>query len=674
MLTISINTLSQHNIKVKSKTSGQSILLRWSPDNYDLWMYSNMYGYIVERTTIIRDGKLLDNPETTRLTQTPVKPLPLEEWRELADADDYASIVAQAIYGKDFEVESNIDKKDISSIVNKSGEQSNRFSFALLGCDLSVETADAAGLYFKDKTVRKGEKYLYRVKSAIPQNIIKVNEGTVYTSLNSDELPSVNNLKIENKEYTVVLSWNLNFYQQIYNSYIIERSQDNGATYERINKNPIIGISNDKLGSNSIFKIDTLPDVTKNFVYRIKGIDSFSAIGPASDTVHARSILKLKVNPYFSVKESDDKEVFLKWEFPDSLNNSIRHFRLFRSVSSQKDYIILENRISKNKRDYTDKTPELNNYYMISAIDTSGFALNSYPVMVQLVDTVPPVAPVNIKGIINKKGKINLTWDKNSEKDIFGYNVFIARNRRDEYSKINNKPIKRNALIYNVNLKSLSDKIYFKINAVDKRQNSSELSEVYVMKVPDIRKPVSPQFRSIIQSGDSLNIKYIPSSSNDVDKHLLYRKISGKPDWELIKVFEDTLRRYSDKIVRNRVKVWYTLIAVDKSGLESPPSKPFSVFYENDVKPSEIGGIKIKVDKSSKLIHINWNKPSGADKVLLYKSTGSEEFVLYRTIAGDRDSFTDKYIYEGQTNSYCLVYELKSGVRSQKSEVVKIKL
>src|SRR5690554_4937478 len=60
-----------------------SIMLRWAPDNYRLWMIGNKYGYKVTRTCLIRDGVVVGNPVTELLTPMPLRPMPLLEWETL---------------------------------------------------------------------------------------------------------------------------------------------------------------------------------------------------------------------------------------------------------------------------------------------------------------------------------------------------------------------------------------------------------------------------------------------------------------------------------------------------------------------------------------------------------------------------------------------------------------
>src|SRR5690554_458341 len=131
-----------------------SVMLRWAPDSYRLWMIGNKYGYKITRTCLIRNGAVVDNPLTEEITPSALKPLELAEWEPMAEKDDYAGVAAEAIYGDGFEVDPG--SGGLMEIVNRSTEQENRYGFALLAADLSRDVALASGLMFVDKQAKKG--------------------------------------------------------------------------------------------------------------------------------------------------------------------------------------------------------------------------------------------------------------------------------------------------------------------------------------------------------------------------------------------------------------------------------------------------------------------------------------------------------------------------------------
>jgi hypothetical protein len=68
------------NVVARAKPSGQ-ILLRWVPGNETVWQQGNQSGYLIERTTLKRNGVLLGTPETVSLTPQPLKPATTVQWQ-----------------------------------------------------------------------------------------------------------------------------------------------------------------------------------------------------------------------------------------------------------------------------------------------------------------------------------------------------------------------------------------------------------------------------------------------------------------------------------------------------------------------------------------------------------------------------------------------------------------
>src|SRR6478736_7833724 len=97
------NTL-QSNLKVNARAQKDRILLRWAIDTPIEWQKAQKSGFIVNRFVIKRDGKMVNPPEKMVLTSAPLLADPLESWMELIQKDNYAAIIAQAIFGDSFDV------------------------------------------------------------------------------------------------------------------------------------------------------------------------------------------------------------------------------------------------------------------------------------------------------------------------------------------------------------------------------------------------------------------------------------------------------------------------------------------------------------------------------------------------------------------------------------------
>ncbi|MCX2682217.1 hypothetical protein OOZ15_19925, partial [Galbibacter sp. EGI 63066] len=172
-------TAAEARTVVMSRPQKQGrILLRWAVTTPMAWRKANRYGYQLKRYTVTRDGQTLSAPEEKDLGV--LLPRPLESWADLIERDDNAAVVAQALYGEQFEVEG---QDELSAIVNLSEEQQQRFSWALYAADQSFQAALMAGWGYEDTQVKENEKYLYKVTPLVPGDILRVEEGGVFTGL-----------------------------------------------------------------------------------------------------------------------------------------------------------------------------------------------------------------------------------------------------------------------------------------------------------------------------------------------------------------------------------------------------------------------------------------------------------------------------------------------------------
>ena len=66
-------------IQVITRSLEDRILLRWAVDQPYEWQQANTYGFLINRTTITRNGEPVIPMERKTLTSEPLKPRPLEE-------------------------------------------------------------------------------------------------------------------------------------------------------------------------------------------------------------------------------------------------------------------------------------------------------------------------------------------------------------------------------------------------------------------------------------------------------------------------------------------------------------------------------------------------------------------------------------------------------------------
>lgn len=666
-------------IKVQGKSTQRSIKLRWAPNTPTAWYFANQYGYTVERLTLSENNKMLSQPVKIILNKQPLKPAQQTFWEPHMDTDDYVAVAAQAIFGETFELTDNYSS-DVVKVVNKSREQESRFSFALFAADQSIKAAELSGLYIEDETITPSAKYLYRVYANVPSPVLKVDTGFVYVGLKDYQpLPRITDLKAEFEDRTVNLSWNATLVEKVYNSFWVERSDDGGKTFGKITTQPIINAyPGSTRKSKLIFKTDSIPSNDTQYYYRVLGVSTFGETGPASDTISGSGI---PVFAYSATVEThtitDDQRVSLTWSFPVKGSVTLKSFDLLRLDPKTKAYTLIKNNVDKNAREIFDESPHSSNYYVMRAWDRYGRSNNSFPYLVQLEDSIPPSAPTMLAGKIDTLGRVYINWDPNQEEDILGYSLYRSNFKSEEFTQVPGPVFTTNSYVDTIKLNNLTEKIYYKLRAIDKRFNPSRFSEVLALEKPDVIPPTPPVFKQIKRDTTGIFISWEKSGSEDVVQHLLYRKSNEEAEWTLVKaiLLPDTVSSYIDESVQHRSMYNYTLLAIDDDGLESPPASPLNMRWVDANPFPLIEKIFYKIDKQNKRIDLNWiYEQEDIEKFLVYKSRNGGPLVLYKSLVGSTREFVDEYTLSDSSIEYRVVAGFKTGERTRVSKALVVKI
>ncbi len=660
-------------IKVIARPLSDSIILRWAPTTPTAWEYANRYGYVVERVTLLRDQTVLEHPESIVLTPKPVKPLPLAEWESLANTNDYAAIAAQALYGETFELTENY-ASDIVQVVNKARELTSRFSFALFAADQSPTVAHASALHFTDTSARKNEKYVYRVYTPVPIAVLKIDTGYVYAGIaDYQELPVPIELSAKFSDRSVQLHWNGELFQDIFTSYLVERSDDEGQTFQQINQVPFVNTSQKATASAYIYKSDTLPENDRKFVYRVRGVTPFGEISPPSEMVEGVGMMTLKANPAIVGAEVIHDQINIRWEFDTTYQQAITGFQLLRSGQAQGPFDIVVSPIAADQREVIDAQPQIANYYKITAIGKSGDNKSSFPFLAQLVDSIPPETPIGLTGIMDSSGVVTLHWIPNREEDLLGYRVYRSNFADHEYTQITVNPTQDTVFYDTLTVKTLTKKVYYKITAVDQHYNPSGFSIPLSLSRPDVIPPVSPVFSSVKSSEEGIALTWVNSSSKDVMNHLLYRRKTSDTSWRLIALFDpdDTVQLYLDEETSSTHYYEYTMIAVDSSHLESTPCTPVSAKRIDRRIRKEVKEFYALAQPAEKQIALSWNyKPEGVERFLLYRTQEDQPISLYTSLPADQQQFSDRKLTINTYYRYRIKAVYKDGSHSSFSKEI----
>lgn len=626
-----------------------SILLRWAPADRETWQLGNRYGYVLTRYTLIRDGKLTDEMTATVLTPQALAPRPPAEW-ERYEADKYVSIAAECIFNRD----SQPTGGNPHLIARRYKEEQNRFAFALYAADQSVRVARLSGLYLSDKTAKKNEKYLYRVHIPIPATdslTALPDTASIFTGISEYQpLPAPLDLQAKWSDKKVELSWDILYLNHIYNSYIVEKSTDS-KRFVPLSDNAAVQLADEGITPQRAYKTDTLENNNAVYYYRVRGVNAFGETGPPSDTVVGKGRIPITTAPIITGNTViDNSKVELQWLYPENRNEYITGFKIYRSSKPDGTKEMIHQIKNSTARSFTDLKPELTNYYTVSVFDNTKEAISPLVTYAELLDSTPPAPPTKLTGNIDSTGHVLISWAHNTEKDIDGYRVYKANRPDFEFMLAHPAVIKDSFFADSVNIKTLDAKAYYKVRAIDLRQNQSAFSQLLTLDKPDLIPPVSPVIKGIEQE-KMLTVTWVNSTSSDVARHHVYRQTPDDTAYLPLAVVarsNDAHSFYTDKAVQSGKTYRYRIAAEDQSGLFSAPSKPM----QGTAASSSAEKILLKVQRLEDKARLRWTitADKAVKRVLIYRSVDDEPLRLLGNSASG--SFIDDDIASEKSYAY----------------------
>jgi uncharacterized protein len=666
-------------LQILARPLKDSILLRWAPTNFETWDLGNRYGYKLERFTLIRNDQLLSEPEFTQLPTDELQPLPLEKWESLIGVR-FAMIAAQAIYGDSFVLEAGEDLTPQKAF-DLAEEQQQRFSFALYAADMSPTVARASGLWFADKQAKANEMYLYRVILNLPDTLsIQSDTAFVFTGISDfTPLPKPYEFSVEFGDRIAFLSWNTFVHEDIYAAWIIERSGNNGRTYTTTKEDPFIPFTpSEQAFAEFAVTSDSLPDNTREYLYRIRGVNIFGESGPWSDIVRGRGKTTMDIAPNFYRYELVRGSVVLHWDFPPDENRSLAGFRILRSDRADGKYDALSSSVKPADRQYRDTRPIETAYYKVVAFRADQEERQSFPFLVQQTDSIPPARPVGLKGQADSTGIVYLSWTPNTDPDIYGYRIFWSASGRDEFSQITNEPVITNEFTDTVSMRDLNEHVFYKLFAVDQRQNRSEFSDVLRVTKPDLIPPSPPVFKGFSATSRGVEISWHNSSSSDAAVHIIYRS-EGTDDWEMVSEFPVRTNQRTGSFLDTGISkpgiVRYMLVAEDRSGNRSEPALSPDIMQQGRVDPGSIQLTRQSSDIRKGEIILGWSLPErGIRHIRIYRESGDNGYTLHETLPPDAESFRDYGLRAGTRYKYRIQLVFDNGEFSRFSNEIMVRM
>jgi len=596
---------------------GDGILqVRWEPSSIEEWKAAQEKGYTVSVT------KAGNASEVKRKTIKPhsfdafdAKIQTANNFKKPFFAGSQKLLFPERFDDKDDQMGSYFADE------SQSGLDSLRLGFLIYSSIYDFALTEMIGLGASFR-VSQGVGYTITIQvegfSALTKNVMTVNQKREIADLAGEWGDKVVNLE-----------WNTTVGKKHFYGYYTDISED-GFNYQLMDSIPWVNtmdkyntVENDEM--QLIRREFELEENYKTYYIRLRGLDYFGEISPEYSMVIGQGYKQLTLSPFITyADQTEDNKAHIKWMVPDGERFLITRFDLLRADSIDGNYRKVVEDISPENREILYPMEATRNFFRIEAYSTQGPGLSSNAVLVMGQDTVAPEKPKIIGAYLDSLDRAVVMWSKNTEPDLWGYRIFKSNFDNDEFSLLNAYPTLDTMWIDTLDIDLGTKDIYYLVEAADKRNNRSPLSDTIRIELPDRIPPLPPMISKVEQVADSIVLHFAPSGSEDATALNFYRRDIDQSGWERIMVFPhtDTIGFVVDTTYAVGTHYAYTVTASDQAGNESVPEFYKEIISQKkkiDFKPFK--NIEFTIQEKEQKILLEWkcNDDKILKSVMVYK-------------------------------------------------------
>jgi fibronectin type 3 domain-containing protein len=607
------------------------------------------------RFTIFKDSTVMDNPDSLVIKQD-FKPRPLAEWEAPAKQSDYAAVIAQALYGQDFDLRPMSDSLSVSDIINQSSDLQQRFAVSLFAAENDYPAALLAGWGWTDSSSRAGDQYVYTLILNRPKRQIGDTASVYIGYQNKRILPQPLDLTAVFGDSLARLSWDYTLLADIYHSYEVERKGPGDKDFRRISHTPVTLAGE---GLKRAYYTDSLPANGVDYAYRIIGLTNFGEESPASDTVRGRGKAPILCPPphilmgRFIAKDT----AMLSWEYSCPADSLVAGLQIRRAETDGGHYQTVASP-PKGTQSFSFPLPYADNYLKVRVLYTDSTWVESFPYALNQIDSVPPLPPTGLAVSIDSSGMARLRWTPNKEPDLMGYRVLRAFTDKEELSSITQGYVRQAAYTDSLSRRLGNKKVYYALVAVDRHYNESAHSAVVVATKPNDSSPAEPVLTAYERDGDKLTLHWITDTAAIGVRYALLRR--GTEGADTLFRGNASQASYTDEPEKSG-SYSYSVIATDPEGKRSVSPKPLHFDFHIEGKALKISGFHSYIDKAHTYIELSWNKQAQAARYRIYRAADKERPTLWKEVDASVNRLVDERLLHDTRYTYILLFVTLEG-------------
>ncbi len=674
-LSLPIMLCSQNEFEIRHKIQNDSIMLRWWPENPQQWEHGNKVGYILEK--YLKKGR---RSELLYASEKPILPLEFDEWMDIKTVNENYLIARNLIHIDQLE-QAVVEETFPKSQYPDERKEQTRMDLTNYFVSYHFGAIESAGLGFVEKVDDPDATYIYKIRFATPLPANPDLEAIIEVKPSDYAPPEVPELTGEFLDRKVNLKWNTKDFKKNFFGYYLEFSTDN-ISFTKKSEMPYMNPLDtaEFIEEFKYIKIeDTLTKNDTEVFYRLKGVDYFGGVSVNNSVLSGEGMEHVFSPIIESIHHFDTTYAELKWHIANNQDKNIAYFEILHADEMEGNFELLLTGIPKKDRKVlVEMKTTGENYYRVVAVDIKGRKKSSFPTLIMGLDLEAPLTPTGLTGEMDSLGIVKLTWDKNTEPDLWGYRVFYAQHKEDEFSGLVSTPLDTTIFMDTVSLNTTLEYVYYKIQSLDRRNNRSEYSEILAIKRPDTHAPVEPHIYSIEPKKDTILLQWYNSSSKDVVEHRLFRKEVKEEEWTLLGTFNinDNINEYYDLEVRTKETYAYFLTATDDDGLVSEPSQ-IAVIKPIDygTKPDIVNFTASINETDKKAVMLQWEYDyPNVFEFWLYKQRHGGKLSLYKVLDPEDTVFKESSVKPKNRYHYYLKAIYKDGSNSPFSQKLVVEI
>ena len=655
--------------------NGDEVRLFWWPTSSDRWARYRWEGFVVERRE--RNGG-----NWRAMTQVPVKEIGAAEVAELVPEGRKRDLTMEFLFNPDgSRRDYRINRTTPESALSTLDRQRSGYNVLNMAVDLDYAASLSFGLAYIDRTAQPGVVYDYRVRpaeftdeSSDEQWVVGGDERalTALTALSAEELTDA-----------IELSWP--HISHRYTAYDVYRREEGGTKWVEMSNGGIPVWGEDKRAPVTF--TDSVDRNGVYYEYAVVGRNELGIYAPKSNFVRAAG--REPVYLPTPLIEADDTPAGIRvsWTFAgDSLVDNISHFTIYRALTQDGGASFLAGPLPATQREYIDTVFQDFQYYNVRAYHASGAYVESIRQSAIADDSIPPPPVTGLAAVADREGRVTLTWEPSMADDAIGYRVFFSNERATPGSRLTDSLEFVPLFMDSLDLRTLGDSVYYRVVALDERENVSRFSEPYALPVPDINPPAPPRLRTVSADTNGVYLVWAPSSSDDVVGYQWRRRALGTKIWEDFATSEPTteVSTFQDLTARDDIRYEYQLVALDEVDLRGYSNiltgKRLIRMVRQPV--ADLTGVPLPAENRVELL---WNYPneSGIRAFRILRAAPGGVLKTYRLIDADEVDrrlgrrvaqwrFSDEDPRRDSDYVYAVQVEFRNGAKSLLGERIKV--